>query len=103
MANVKVVWALPTTRESGKPLDPADIAEVEIEMSADLGANFTSIGTFLPNILETVVTELEPGEWRFRGFVWDTQGRNSKYTNASVVIPDNTNPGVLQSLTLSLV
>jgi hypothetical protein len=103
MANLKVTWTLPTTRESTKPLNPADIRGVEIQLSADLGTTFTKLEEYPPAVLETVITELEPGEWRVRGIVYDTNNRASKPLVATLVIPDNTAPGALTQLTLDLV
>lgn len=102
MANVKVSWVLPTTRKSGKPLLVEQIAFAFVEMSADLGANFGPVGQFPPDVLETTVTELEPGEWVFRGSVQDTAGKVSGTVEARIVVEDTSPPSDLQ-LTLSLV
>lgn len=104
MPNVTVSWTLPTTRESGKPLNPADIRGVNIEISAD-GVDFGEIGEFPPTELSTVVQDLEPGAWMFRGTVFDTKDRPSAPVEASIDIPvpeDVTPPSALPTLTLSL-
>lgn len=101
MANVKVMWTLPVVRQSGKPLPAGDIASVEIAQSADGGANFGVIDVVPPNVLELVVTDLEPGDWFFRGVVVDTAGRRSNAVIRSIAIADNTPPGEL-TLTLAL-
>ena len=101
MADLKIQWALPTTRESGNPLDVADIKHVRIELSADSGANYALIGDFLPDVLETVVQALDSGTFTVRGLVADKQGRVSQPVTASIVI-DETAPGVVV-LTLSLI
>ena len=103
MANVKLNWVLPTTRESGKPLAPEDVGHVTILLSADGGANFGEFGQFTRDVLETTVTDLEPGNWVFGGVVVDTAKKASKMTTANITIPDATAPGALISLTLSLV
>ena len=103
MANVKVVWVLPDVRKSGKPLKPEDIDHVEIQISADKGVTFVKYDDFPREILETTVTELEPGEWVFKGLVHDIQGRVNNGKTASIVVPDTTPPGELQVLTLELV
>jgi hypothetical protein len=100
-ATIKVAWVLPTTRESGKPLAVADIDHVAIEMSADGGASYVSVGTFTTDVLETDVTELEPGEWFFRGTVVDTKGRRSAPVMDSRLIEDTTPPAQL-TLNLSI-
>lgn len=96
--NVTLNWALPTTRESGKPLLVSDIAHVAIEVSADAGANWALVGTFGPELLSTVLTDLDFGTWTFRGVVVDTKGRTSNPLLATLVNEDNTPPSVLLSL-----
>jgi hypothetical protein len=100
MANLRVTWVLPTTRESGKPLAPADIAGVDLELSADGGVNYASLGV-KPGT-EFVITELEPGEWFVRGKVVDTKGRVSAPLTGSAVIEDATAPGALVALALTV-
>lgn len=95
MANVKVTWVLPTVRESGKPLAVTDIKHVLIEASADAGANYGLLDSFPPDVLETTVTELEPGEWFFRGTVVDTKNRAGAPVAESIVIEDLSPPGAL--------
>jgi hypothetical protein len=101
MPNITVAWVLPTTRVSGKPLAPEAIDSVKLEISAD-GENFTPFDVFPREVLETTVTDLEPGEWFFRGTVIDTAGRPSLPVTAGIIIEDSTPPGALQSLTLAL-
>lgn len=101
MANVKVTWALPVARESVRPLAPADIHHVRLEISADGGANYGVFWTFGASILEATVTDLEPGEWWFRGIVVDTASRQSQPVSSSITIADTTPPGPL-TLSLSL-
>ena len=105
MANVRVTWTLPTTRESGKPLNPADIRGVSIELSAD-GEAFAEIGEFPPTELSTVVQDLEPGLWAFRGTVIDTKARPSAPVVNMIDIPvpeDTTAPSPLLTLDLGIV
>ncbi|MBP8181890.1 MAG: hypothetical protein KAZ88_12990 [Acidimicrobiia bacterium] len=102
MANVRVQWVLPTTRESGKPLAAADIAAVAIEISADGGANYSPVGEFGADVLETTVADVDFGEFFFRGTVRDTKGRVSNPVVASVVNEDTTPPSEL-TVQLSLI
>ena len=97
--SVNVSWVLPTTRESGKPLDPAQVAAVELSLSAD-NVNWTAYDTFLPAVLATVIPELDIGEWFVQGVVLDTAGKRSKPVVKSIVVPDESAPGAL-NLTLS--
>lgn len=101
MTDITVTWVLPSTRESGKPLDPADIDRVILEMSADGGVNYVGVDEFPPSVLATTVVELEPGEWFFRGTVRDTAGRKSKPLVRSTVIADTSPPGALVDLVLA--
>jgi hypothetical protein len=98
--NVNVSWVLPTTRVSGRPLDPADIADVQLSLSAD-GVNWSPYDAFLPDVLSTVIPELEVGEWFVQGVVRDTNNRVSSPVVASVVVPDESAPGNLVSLVLT--
>lgn len=100
--DVNVSWAYPTTRESGLPLDPADLAGMTLELSVD-NATWSLYNTFAANVANTVVPELSPGEWFFRGTVLDTDGRSSSPLVASVVVPDETPPGPLANLNVTLV
>ena len=103
MATVRLNWTLPTKRTSGFPLSPDEIKHTVVEMSADGGANWVGIGQFPNNVLTTDVTELEPGNWFFRGFVVDTNGKASAVKAASVLIPDTSPPEGLGVFTATLV
>lgn len=96
--NVTLVWALPTTRESGKPLAVADIRHVAVDVSADGGASWSPLGAFTPDVLSTEITDLDFGTWSFRGVVEDTRGRVSNPLVASLTVEDTTPPSVLLSL-----
>ena len=93
---------LPTKRTSQRPLRIEEIDFVTISISADGGANYTEFGRYEPDELSTVITELEPGEWFVSGAVTDTNGNTGRPTFASKVIPDNSPPEALISLTLTL-
>jgi hypothetical protein len=101
MANLRVRWTLPTTRESGKPLAPASIAHVKIELSADLGANWVLINDYPPSVLETLLQDLDFGTWQVRGTVVDSAGRASAPFVGEATNEDTTPPSVLGALTLT--
>lgn len=98
--NINVSWVLPTTRESGKPLAVSDIAGVEIGLSVD-NVNWSLYDTFTPDVLSTVIPEMDIGEWFVSGIVVDKAGKKGKPVVKSIIVPDETPPGALQ-LTLSL-
>ena len=90
-------WTLPTTRTSGRPITPAELAGTEVGVSADGGANYALLNggaPFPPNVLQTVVPELEPGVWFFSAqWVAANGGRSTKIT-ATVTIEDTSPPNV---------
>ncbi len=96
--NVTLVWALPTTRASGKPLAVTDIKHVVIEISANDGNSWALLGEFPPQVLSTDLTDLDYGTWTFRGVVVDTKDRPSDPLLATLVNEDTTPPSVLLSL-----
>lgn len=103
MANLNIKWTLPTTKSpSGLPLDVSEIEKVVIELSADLGESYAVIGEYTPDTLETTVQDLPPGEWYVRGSVIDTAGRPSKPKVVSIAIVDDSGPGELQTLVLTV-
>lgn len=106
MTDVLVSWVLPTTREPYKPgatPSPLPLSEIDamvLEISADGGVNYVVTDEFPPDVLNTIVPELDPGTWMFRGTVRDTKGRLSKPKLGTKVIEDTSPPGALVELTL---
>jgi hypothetical protein len=98
--SVNVSWVLPTTRESTLPLNPADIAAVELSLSVD-GETFVAYDTFTPDVLSTVIPDLEIGKWFVAGVVVDTAGKKSKPLVKDIVIADDSAPGALVDLVLT--
>jgi hypothetical protein len=92
--NARLNWVHPTTRESGEPLDPADIESVETFMSANMGGDFVSLGTHAPDKLEQVVADLGIGTYLFRAIWTDTKDKSSVPAEAQGVVPDETPPAV---------
>jgi hypothetical protein len=96
--NVTLIWELPTTRESGKPLAIAAIQHVVVDVSADDGASWVPIGTFPPAVLSTEVTDLDFGTWLFRGVVVPVKGLPSLPLTATLVNEDTSPPSQLLML-----
>ncbi len=103
MRNVNIAWELPTTRESGFPLDPADIQHVEVSLSADLGANFILIDSLAPPTLNLLFPDLEIGDWIWRLAVVDTANKRSADVDVPVSVPDETNPSSVVNVVVSFV
>jgi hypothetical protein len=94
MANVRLEWALPTTKfPSGKPLPVDQIAGFEVAISADEGASWSVTDVFPVDVGATVFTDLEPGIWAFRGVTIDKAGRRGVEAFAQVEAADLSGPG----------
>lgn len=100
--NVNVAWVYPTTRQSGLPLPANELAGVELSVSVD-NTNWTVYDSFTAAETSTVVPELEAGTWYFRGVVLDTAGRRSAPLVANIIVPDESPPGPLSTLNVTLV
>ena len=104
MKDVRLTWELPVTRESGFPLNPADIAHVEVALSADGGANFGVLGTVAPGSTQTFTqTELEIGTWFFRLVVVDVAGLRSQPVQVQADVPDETAPDAVANVIVSII
>ena len=91
MSRAILNWTLPTERENGAPMDVAEIAHTEIEVSADGGANYSS-PVIIPVPTTTFeVADLVAGNYSFRGVVVDIDGRRSQpaVADGTVLAPPN--------------
>lgn len=91
--SIKCTWTPPATRESGRPIDPADIAGYSLVMRVEGAPEFTEIATPAATVREYVLDVTDPGLYEFQLFVIDTDGRKSKPSAGAVMIPDSTAPG----------
>jgi hypothetical protein len=101
MANVNLAWDAPATRASGKPLKAADIAGFTVEQSVDGGA-FTKLVDSPANETRRLIANLEPGTWQFRVSCFDTKNHVGAAGTASIQIDDDTPPGAVLNLTVSI-
>lgn len=96
MKTIVISWILPTTRQQGGPLAVADIARVEIELSADGGVNFTPVGSFNNDVLETTVADLPFGDqYEVRGRAVDISNQPGNWVAEPFVLADDSPPGAL--------
>ena len=103
MKTATLNWVLPTVRESGNPLDRADIDRADIYMSADGGANFVLAGTVSESLPQTfTVSDLDVGAYSFRTIVVDTAGREGQFVGVSAEVADETPPGGVTGLEVTL-
>lgn len=74
----------------------SDIGGVEIELSADAGVNFTPVGVFTPDILQTQVADLPFGDqYQVRGRVIDQTGQAGNWAVELFSLADDSPPGDL--------
>jgi hypothetical protein len=100
---VTVTWELPTTRESGQPLDIADIQHTKVEITAD-GVSFTPLGFVPPtDIQELTAADVDIGDWSFRLTVMDTANRESNPFDAPFTIADETPPSAVFNVNITMV
>jgi len=84
---VNVTWDLPTTRTSGRPLDPALLAGVDVSLSADGGVNFVLTDTILPADVQAVsFPDLVDGDYAIRLVVRLTDGLESAGVDTPIVL-----------------
>lgn len=103
MKNVVVEWTLELARESGGELLITDIAGVEIAVSGDNGTNWAVLPNLIPPAtLTTTLTDVDIGSYLVRGVVVDTNGQRSTPTVRPFVVPDESAPRPLSSMTVTL-
>lgn len=103
MKDAIFTWVLPTEREEGGPLLPEDIAHVQLELSADGGANWTELAPVPPTQLTQAANNLIIAEWLVRGFVEDKLGQRSRnpQETAFSVVDDSPPGGITVQVSLS--
>lgn len=99
--NATVHWVLPIVRGSGKLLDPADIAGVEVSL-AIAGAPSSVLSMVPPDTLELLVPDLEIGDWIFTLVCVDTAGASGAAHDEPFTVPDETPPGVVTGVNVVL-
>lgn len=103
MANALLTWTLPTTREKGGPLDPTDITETKISMSADNGATFIDLGSVGPSAVQSfLVSDIDVGTYIFSATVVDTLGQGSVATGVAGTVIDVSPPSAIADLTVTI-
>lgn len=96
MKSMRISWTLPTVREMGGAITPAEIGEVEIELSADAGVNFALVGSFPSDTLEAVVADLPFSDaYVVRGRAIDTAAQAGQWTTLPFAVVDTSPPGAL--------
>ena len=103
MKNVTCTWNLPTTRESGRPLDISDIQHTQVLMKADAAPSFTPIDTVGPTAEQSIfIGDVDIGQWVIRLIVVDTDGRESAPVDTSFEVLDETPPSSVTGVGITL-
>lgn len=90
MSNIKLTWTDPTTLNDGTSAIPSgDFGYVDVQMSADGGKTFASLGHVNPGTQTYTVTDLPPGTYAFNVTAVDTQTPplTSAAASVSITIP----------------
>ncbi len=96
MKNILITWVLPTTRQLGAPLPVSEILNAHIELSANGGADFSSIGDFDPATLSVPVNDLPfSDQYVVRGNVVDTDDQPGNFVAVAFTVADDSPPGDL--------
>ncbi len=81
-------WELPTTRQSGLPVDAAEVLGTEVALSV-VGGVYSVLDPMLPpDILEHVIPDLTPGDYLCRLVPIDTADVRGAETELQFNVPD---------------
>lgn len=99
--SIKCTWNPITTRTSGRPIAPSEVARYELEMRVEGAPAFVNVSSSLA--LEETVDVSDPGLYEFRVRGVDDAGRPGTYATGSIVIPDTTGLSAPSNFVVSLV
>ena len=101
--NVRVTWDLPTTRESGNELPRGEIAHTIASISLSGSAVFTEMNRFIPSQEQLLfLPDTDTGVWLVRLTVVDTDGRQSKNADVEFTVPDESAPGTVVNVAVTM-
>ena len=101
--NVSVTWDLPTTRQSGLALDLTEIQHVLVAFRVIGAPEFTTLGQVLPTDPQAfAIADVDIGDWELRLVVVDTANRVSAPVDTAFNIPDESPPGVVVNVAITL-
>jgi len=100
---VVLTWELPTTREEGGPLDPSEILNTAVELSLNGGVDYVPLSTIPPIDPQTLSGgDLQFGTYYFRFVVTDVAGLPSLPLDFPVDVPDDSAPGQVVNVQVTL-
>ena len=94
-------WNLPTIRQSGLPVDPADVQGVEVALAV-AGGPYSVLNTVPSDTLELVVPDLTPGDYLCRLVPIDTADVRGAETELVFQIADDTPLGPVENATVTV-
>lgn len=102
---IRISYALPVTRAGGAALPVSEIAHVAVQVSADAGATFVDYGNVAAGQAapQVILQDVDPGQYRFRFSVVDTQGRVGLPIQQNVTVLDDSPPGTVTNITVEIV
>ena len=98
MKTANISWVLPVKNPFG-----AEVASVGVFLSADAGANFTAAGEVpVTDPQEFIAADLAIGDWIVKLVVKDEADRTSGGVNKSFLVPDESPPGDVTNVVVTL-
>lgn len=97
MKNIIINWVLPIIRQQGGALSIGEIRDVDIELSADAGASYSSLGPFTTDVLSVPVSDLPfSDQYVARGRCYDTANQPGNWFEVPFALADDSPPGDLE-------
>jgi len=96
MKSILIQWVLPIVRQLGGPLPIEEIRDAEIELSADAGASYSTVGIFQSGVLQTPVADLPfSDQYIVRGRCYDIADQPGNWFEVPFTLGDDSPPGDL--------
>jgi len=90
MKTINITWDVPVTREDGKALPKAEIADTEVSLAPVAAdgtvGSFTSLAKVKPDATQTVNKDVPDGDYKIRFVVTDIYGQKGKPLDASATV-----------------
>lgn len=103
MKDALISWVLPTTRQQGGPLDPADIRSVDVKLSADGGANFSDVADVpVLQAQEVPLAGLDINSYIVRLQCFDLLNQGGIVVDTPFDVIDDSPPGAVTSVLVTL-
>lgn len=101
MGDATARWELPTVRQSGLPMDPADVKHVEVALAV-VGGPYSPLEIVAPPKLDHLIPDLSPGDYLCRLVAVDLDDERGAETELPFNIPDETPPGPVENASVTV-